>query len=283
MKLRALNKPAWISALAALSVHAAVLLLYTMHGDLFDRANPFTLIISGFFLMGLICTFLFLKRGGVLDKRNWSAPLISSLAVYFTLLALLLYVFFPPGTAFNYFMAGVLCMPFSLFGVAVAIMLYVGNNPLGPYRSILLRPFVSVAVIGIIVYAGVQFVYSINYASSNLVTAGWNALRPQPSTIYYLSNGRFDASFINLETSAILVNQVKIDELGSQNTSCKLYPVRGGTYIYPESVFSISATCPPKTVGKQYDLQIRILYSTKEDVFTDIEERGHIMGQVQPA
>jgi|WetSurMetagenome_2_1015567.scaffolds.fasta_scaffold30745_2 hypothetical protein len=283
MKLRALNKPAWISGLVALSVHAAVLIAYTLRGDLFDRANPFTLIITGFFLMGLISTFLFLKRGGVLDKRNWSAPLVSSLVVYFTLLALLLYAFVPPREAINYFMAAVLCMPFSLFGVAVAIMLYVGNNPLGPYKSILLRPFISVALVGIIVYAGVQFVYSINYASYNMVTAGWSALRPQPSTISYLESGRFDASFINLETSSILVNQVKIDELGSPNTSCKLYPVRGGTYIYPESVFSIGATCPPKTAGKQYDLQIRILYSTKDDVFTDTEERGHIMGQVQSA
>jgi hypothetical protein len=282
MKLRSLNKPAWISAVAALSVHAAVFIIYTLQVDIFDSANPFTLIIAGFFLMGLISTFMFLKKGGVLDKRNWSAPLVSSLAVYFILLSLLLYAFVPPGAAFNYFMAAVLCMPFSLFGVAEAIMLYVGNNPLGPYQSILLRPFISVAVVGILVYAGIQFVYSINYASYNMVIAGWGGLRPLPSTISYLSNGRFEASFINLETSTITVNTIKIDETLSSETKCKLSPV-GGVFIEPEETFRIIATCPAKNAGKQYDVQMRIVYSTREDLFTDLTDGGHIQGQVQAA
>jgi hypothetical protein len=282
MKLRALNKPAWISGLVALSVHAAVFILYTTQGDLFDRANPFMLIIAGFFFMGLISTFLFMKRGGVLDKKNWSMPLVSSLAVYFILLALMLYAFVSPAEAVNYFMAAVLCMPFSLFGVAVAIMLYVGNNPLGPYQSILLRPFISVAVVGILVYSGIQFAYSINYASYNMVIAGWGALRPLPSTISYMSNGRFEASFINLDTATITVNTIKIAETQSPEPQCKLSPV-GGVFIEPEETFRMIATCPAKKAGKQYDVQMRITYSTQEDLFTDLTDGGHIKGQVAAA
>ncbi|MFZ2456681.1 MAG: hypothetical protein WAX07_09410 [Candidatus Altiarchaeia archaeon] len=282
MKLRALNKPAWISALAALSVHAAVFMAYTVQADIFDRANPFALIIVGFFVMGLISTFLFLKKGGMLNKKNWSAPLVSSLAVYFILLALLLYAFVSPELALNYFMEAVLCMPFSLFGVAVAIMLYVGNNPLGPYQSILMRPFISVAVVGVIIYVGIQFAYSINYASYNMVTAGWGTLRPQPSTISYLESGIFEASYINLDTASITVNTIKIDETLSPEPHCKLSPINK-LFIAPEETFTLVAICPAKKAGRQYDLQIRITYSLKEDLLTDLNESGHIKGQVQAA
>lgn len=282
MKLRKLGKPTLIAALAAFFVHASVYSVYTYQNSLFDRANPFTLVIAGFFLMGLISSFLFLKEGGVMDKKNWSAPLIGALMVYFPLLAVSLALVVPSPEAPGYFMAALICFPFSLFGVAVAIMLYVGNRPIGPYKTLLLRPFVSVALVGALVYAGLLFFMSINYASPNLVTAGWAAIRPQPSTISYYSNGRFYASFINLETETITVNDLRLDETQSAETKCKLIPLRG-VFIKPEESFYIGAYCPEKKAGKQYDLQIRITYSTQEDVFTDITERGHIMGQVVAA
>lgn len=283
MKLRKLKKPTVIAACAAYVVHAAVYLAYSYQNNLFDRANPFILVIAGFFLMGLISTFLFLKEGGVMDKKNWSAPLISSMAFYFPLLALSLACCLPTSAAVGYFMAALICFPFSLFGVAVAIMLYVGNRPLGPYKYLLLRPFVSVALVGALVYAGLLFFMSVNYASSNLVTTGWNAIRPQPSTISYLSDGRFYASFVNLDTETITVNDMSIDEvLSSSGRRCDLYPLRS-VYIAPEESFYVAAACPPKKAGKQYDLQIRIIYSTKDDLMTDQTERGHIMGQVAAA
>jgi len=142
MKLRKLVKQSMAAAVAAFLVHAAVFFVYTTHSSLFDRANPFVLVIAGFFLMGFISSFLFLKDGGVMDKRNWSAPLVGSMAFYFPLLAVALAFAVPSPMAVGYFMAALICFPFSLFGVAVAVMLYIGKQPIEPYRALLMEPFI---------------------------------------------------------------------------------------------------------------------------------------------
>jgi len=157
MKLRKLVKQSMAAAVAAFLVHAAVFFVYTTHSSLFDRANPFVLVIAGFFLMGFISSFLFLKDGGVMDKRNWSAPLVGSMAFYFPLLAVALAFAVPSPMAVGYFMAALICFPFSLFGVAVAVMLYIGKQPIEPYRALLMEPFISVALAGALIYTGLLF------------------------------------------------------------------------------------------------------------------------------
>jgi hypothetical protein len=128
--------------------------------------------------------------------------------------------------------------------------------------------FIVGVIIGILVFAVFCQLVISGKGGGDPQSSGWKKVVPISASIEYTANGSYTSQFANTVGTSIELTKVSINDTKT-GVTCGGIKVSstGGETSMPLNVragdgFTVSASCPPKESGSEYELSISVDYYT---------------------